>query len=221
MKRRTGGISFGGFLALAFLVLAVTGRLHHLGQPHPAATSSTTSSTTSGNAASVGPGPQSHYTVQAQPAPGTCHYRWLDHSRGLVLPDPACTPGASNPAVTQANIATTICRSGYTRSIRPPEQVTGREKRANERSYGYTGSTRVAEYDHLISLELGGDPNSPKNLWVEPNAAHATGVNNAKDTIENRLNALVCSRQVPLAKAQHAIAANWTTALRAVGHPGG
>ena len=25
-----------------------------------------------------------------------------------------------------------------------------------------------AEYDHLISLQLGGDPNDYRNLWVEP-----------------------------------------------------
>jgi hypothetical protein len=31
-----------------------------------------------------GPGPI-RYTVQAQPAPGTCHYRWINKTSGLVL----------------------------------------------------------------------------------------------------------------------------------------
>jgi hypothetical protein len=30
-------------------------------------------------------------------------------------------------------------------------------------AYGYTGPLHDAEYDHLISLQLGGDPNDPRN----------------------------------------------------------
>src|SRR5258708_3844160 len=37
-----------------------------------------------------------------------------------VLPDSTCTPGSTNPNVTQANIQQTICVSGYTQTIRPP-----------------------------------------------------------------------------------------------------
>src|SRR5262249_32304563 len=114
----------------------------------------------------IGPGPQSPYTVQTQPAPGSCNYR---ASGAYPLPDPRCTPGAINPLVTQANLATTICRHGYTASVRPPARVTDREKAASAAAYGYAGSLHTAEYDHLISLELGGDPNDPANLWVEPN----------------------------------------------------
>src|SRR3989338_6405173 len=40
------------------------------------------------------------------------------------LPDHACTPGAINPAVTQSNIHETICRKGFTKTIRPPQSVT-------------------------------------------------------------------------------------------------
>lgn len=96
----------------------------------------------------VGPGPQEHYTVQAQPAPGSCHYRY---EYGEPLPDLACTPGAVSPAVTQDNLARTICKSGYTATIRPSSYVTGKEKKANALSYGYTGSLSDAEYDHLLS----------------------------------------------------------------------
>ena len=52
------------------------------------------------------------YAVQPQPPPGSCHAR----GHGLfTLPDRHCTPGHADPRVTQATIATTICRSGYTR----------------------------------------------------------------------------------------------------------
>jgi hypothetical protein len=142
----------------------------------------------------------------------------LDATTGDYLPDPHCTPGATNPRVTQANLASTVCKSGYTATIRPPEGITGPEKRASEAAYGFTGSSRTTEYDHLISLELGGDPNSPMNLWPEPNKAHASGVNNPKDLVENDLNKLVCNAvhgrpYLPLARAQYLIATNWTTAV--------
>ncbi|WP_434096382.1 hypothetical protein [Streptomyces mobaraensis] len=153
--------------------------------------------------------------MQKQPAPGSCHYRYT--SAKEPLPDPACTPGAVSPAVTPATLAQTICRaSGYTKGIRPPVSVTGPEKRANAASYGYTGDLHDAEYDHLVSLELGGDPNDPRNLWVEPpSPGHRPGggPNNPKDAVESRLHTAICSGRVPLRDAQKAIATNWTTAL--------
>ncbi|MGW5433902.1 hypothetical protein ACWET9_43225 [Streptomyces sp. NPDC004059] len=97
----------------------------------------------------VGAGPQTTYSVQQQPPAGSCHCRY---EKGEPLEDPACTPGASSPAVTQANLATTICRKGgYTKNIRPPEAITRKEKAANAASYGYKGSLGDAEYDHLLS----------------------------------------------------------------------
>jgi hypothetical protein len=120
--------------------------------------------------------------------------------------------------VTQANISTTICVSGYTQSIRPPESITEPEKAASAAAYGYTGSFHTAEYDHLISLELGGDPNDPANLWVEPNDnPGAASTYNSKDTLENRLNNLVCSGQMTLAAARSAIATNWVAAYQQFG----
>lgn len=185
------------------------------------ASSSATSSAvaaSSGGGPVAGPGPQGTYTVQRQPAPGSCHYVVLNAAAGDYLPDPHCTPGATNPRVTQADLRSTICRSGYTASIRPPASITGREKRLSEAAYGFTGKARTTEYDHLISLELGGDPNSPLNLWPEPNKTRASGVNNPKDQVEDTLKSLVCNAvhgksYLPLAKAQYLIATNWTTAL--------
>ena len=163
----------------------------------------------------VGPGPQAAYAVEPQPAAGSCHYGF---SGPYPLPDPHCTPGAVNPQVTQATIASTICVSGYTSSIRPPENITEPEKVASAAAYGYTGSLHTAEYDHLISLELGGDPNDPANLWVEPNdKPAATTTANSKDVLENRLHDLVCGGQLSLAVAQQAIATNWVGAYQQYG----
>lgn len=94
--------------------------------------------------------------------------------------------------------------------------MTGKEKRLNAASYGYTGRMADAEYDHLISLQLGGDPNDPRNLWVEPaDPGHkkGAGVNNKKDPVETKLHTAVCDGKVSLAAAQRAIVTDWTTAL--------
>ena len=168
-----------------------------------------------------GPGPRSHYTVQKQPAAHHCHYRY---TKSQPLPDQHCTPGALNPKVTQATLAATICHAGYTTTIRPPTSITNKEKLANAKSYSYVGRLNFAEYDHLVSLELGGDPNDSRNLWVEPpSPGHKTnsGVHNPKDTVENRAKSLVCKHEVLLNVMQRAIATNWVTALAAVGHPTG
>jgi len=169
-----------------------------------------------------GPGPKAAYTVQAQPAAGTCHYR--NTTSRQPLPDRRCNPGALNPKVTQSTIRTTICRSGYTTLIRPPASITAKEKAADARSYDYRGPLTQTEYDHLVPLELGGDPNDRRNLWVEPpSPGHLLSqtYHNPKDTIENKAHSLVCAGIVPLVSMQRAIAYNWTTALAAVGHPSG
>jgi hypothetical protein len=163
----------------------------------------------------IGPGAQASYTVQPQPSPGSCHYTYIGPD---PLPDPHCTPGAVDPQVTQADIGSTVCSSGFTSTIRPPESVTEVEKEASANAYGYAGSLHIAEYDHLVPLELGGDPNDPDNLWVEPpDNPNATSFANTKDKLENRLNSLVCSGQLTLAGAQQAIASNWVTAYQTYG----
>ncbi|HEX7443964.1 MAG TPA: hypothetical protein VF320_08765 [Acidimicrobiales bacterium] len=187
------------------------------GQPSPPATAtpSTPPATSPPPAIRIGPGAQTTYSVQAQPAPGTCHYSVVGSD---PLPDPSCTPGAINPQVTQADISTTICRSGWTATVRPPTSITGPEKVGSARAYGYTGSFTTGEYDHLIPLELGGDPNDAANLWLEPNDnPAATSTHNAKDALENTLNDLVCSGSLTLAAAQQAIATDWVAAARRFG----
>ncbi len=183
--------------------------------PPPTTEAPTRTSPTLSSGIQVGPGPQTTYTVQPQAAPGSCHYA---HSGPYPLPDPRCTPGAINPQVTQANISSTICSAGYAESIRPPESVTEPEKIASAAAYDYTGSLATAEYDHLIPLELGGDPNDPANLWVEPNDnPAATTTTNTKDSLEDRLHSLVCSDQMTLAAARQAIATDWVASYRQLG----
>ena len=127
-----------------------------------------------------------------------------------VLPDRSRTPGADNPAVTQATITSTICVTGWTATVRPPVSYTDALKREQLASgYAYQGDTNVADYeeDHLIPLELGGSPTSALNLWPEPYAG-SDGAH-AKDKVENSLRQDVCDGSVSLAAARREIASNW------------
>lgn len=62
------------------------------------------------------------------------------HMPNEGLPDPKCTPGAINPAVTQDNIKNTICVPGFTRTVRPPVSYTTPLKIKLMHSYGFTDS---------------------------------------------------------------------------------
>ena len=135
---------------------------------------------------------------------GQCHYRGL-------LPDPRCTPGSIDPYVTQADIRSTICRAGYTRTVRPAESQTERFKYGVAYpAYGTPPGERT-ELDHLVPLELGGS-NDATNLWPE-----YPPTPNPKDKVENALNAAVCEGRVSLTAAQDAIAADWVTAEHKLG----
>jgi hypothetical protein len=118
-------------------------------------------------------------------------------SKSAIHASPTLTPGALNPDVTQANIHSTICVRGWTATIRPPPEYTNALKIKQMRQYGETGPASAYEEDHLISLELGGAPRDPRNLWPEPRP-RADEV----DRIENELNAKVCSGELLLAEAQ-------------------
>jgi len=107
------------------------------------------------------------------------------------------TPGVVNPDVTQSTIRTTICTRGWTRTVRPPTSYTNALKVRQLREYGLRGPPSAFQEDHLISLELGGNPIDPRNLWPEPYPRAAR-----VDQIENAFNRQVCSGELTLAAAQ-------------------
>lgn len=134
--------------------------------------------------------------------PGSCHVRGSEGT----LPDPRCTPGAINPAVTQSDIGSTICRAGWTRTVRPPEAYTEALKRRQMAAYADGRPIWDYEEDHLVPLELGGAPSDPRNLWPEYGASP-----NPKDRVEGAARRAVCAHRLTLAAAQDAIATNWVT----------
>jgi hypothetical protein len=130
------------------------------------------------------------------------------------LPDPVTTPGAVNLSVTPSNIRTTICVPGWTSTIRPPASYTTKLKIKQMAAGPYASPLGASSFeeDHLVSLELGGHPQDPRNLWPQhwsrPQGAHE------KDAVENKLHKLVCTGGMPLAQAQREIATNWIAAYR-------
>lgn len=133
-----------------------------------------------------------------------------------AVPNPSLTPGAINLNVTQQNIYSTICRAGgYTKSIRPAESYTFKLKRQGIRDYGFVGH-KLSEFeeDHLVSLEIGGAPYDPRNLWPEPHNIVGGWGSYTKDQLENKLHDMVCAGQISLANAQHQEATDWIGAYR-------
>ena len=110
------------------------------------------------------------------------------------------TPGVLNPDVTPATVRQTICKRGWTRTIRPPVSYTNRLKLEQMREYGLVGDPSDYQEDHLVSLELGGHPTDPRNLWPEPRP-RAEEV----DGTENDLNTRICDGSLGLADAQRKI----------------
>lgn len=132
-----------------------------------------------------------------------------------ALPNPQITPGALNPAVTQATIRETVCIPGYAASIRPPEEYTEQLKRRQLREYGYSDYRLSAyEEDHLVAIGLGGSPTSPLNEWPEPHNVQGGWGSDTKDQLEDRLHHMLCRGQISLAQAQQLIAHDWIAAYK-------
>jgi hypothetical protein len=123
-------------------------------------------------------------------------------SSSATLPDSTLTPGDVFPVG-----AGDICVSGYSSHVRKVSTSTKNAVYAEYHVLSHT--TGQYEVDHLIPLELGGS-NDIKNLWPEP-AEPRPGFHE-KDTLENKLHAMVCASSLDLGTAQHAIATNWWAA---------
>ena len=147
------------------------------------------------------------YAVTRVPPARTCH---IDGR----LPDGSaqCTPGVLSAAVEQSNLEDTICKSGYTKTVRPKTGYTTPLERDLIKTYGLRGTPQDYELDHLIPLELGGNPPDVRNLWPEPYEPRPGA--HEKDRLENYLKRQVCAGAMTLAAAQKAISSNWVEAYR-------
>jgi hypothetical protein len=156
------------------------------------------------------------------PAAGTCHVHTA--TDGEPLPDPACTPGAIDSAVSNATASTTVCRKGgYTSSVRPPESLTAPAKLKLMAAYGIPAS-QVSGYelDHLVELNSGGASDT-RNLWPEPDTFrqfHQSGfIHNDKDAVEEYTFRALCQHKTTVSAIEAAMATDWTTAVARLGLP--
>lgn len=133
------------------------------------------------------------------------------HAR-TSLPDPACTPGALDARVTQSTIKRTICVKGYSQTVRPSTSYTRPLKQKIMERYGYIDAPENYELDHLISLELGGNPTSELNLWPESYAQNPGA--HQKDIVENYLHKEVCNGTITLQEAQREISTDWISVYK-------
>jgi hypothetical protein len=173
------------------------------------------------------------------------HEAWTQSGRigpAEIYPDPVRTPGAANPDVTQENIKDNICnRHWSTKQIRPPAEYTSKLKRKQLREYGNTvhqtraqlinpktgkvDTTRCVahsdnpacyEEDHVISLEDGGNPTDPKNLFPEPYNTQVGGVimgAHQKDIVEGFIHDEICY-DIPNSKKNSYIPATTSVTLK-------
>jgi hypothetical protein len=138
---------------------------------------------------------------------------------GLILPDPACTPGAINPTVTISVLQDPKYRTSCTRDGATSATL-------KSKTYGWyrlphpahnTGATQFCELDHLISLELGG-ADTLENIWPQCGPDKVTlreRYFKQKDAVENYLAAEVKAGRMNLHDAQWGIANDWTRFLAA------
>ena len=122
-------------------------------------------------------------------------------------------PGAVIADVTQANVATTICVSGWTATVRPSTSFTQALKRTMLTRAGLDPKDAIKyELDHFVPLAIGGHPRSQDNLWLQ----RWDGEWNArlKDRLERKLKVMVCAGDISLDAARGAIQHDWHTAYR-------
>ena len=165
--------------------------------------------------------------AEGQPAPAT--------SPGAAVPEPSAaappfrsaaedpkdgpcietTHGciALNPDVDEDTIHETICKSGYTKSVRPATSYTNGVKNKLLRQAGID-AVRIGDYelDHIVPLALGGHPRKLSNLVLQPwEGEHGA---KAKDVLEVRLQSRVCHGELDLTDAQVCIAQDWEACAR-------
>jgi hypothetical protein len=148
----------------------------------------------------------------------------LAGARTLYPPNPKATPGALDRRVTKDTIRTTICVAGYIDSVDLSIAYADPIETRLLASGHLPGAIQNYELDHLVPLNLGGSPTSPRNLWMEPygDANHLLKETDKwpddgsvlpgahqKDVVEMLLNKDVCDGKIALKDAQERIRTDW------------
>lgn len=155
-----------------------------------------------------------YFASWQEPSEGNCR---TSMRNGYPVPDPRCTPGGVDPAVTPDVLRDPAWRTRCLRDCAESEA----EKHAAYRWYEMekprrnSGENQVCELDHLVPLELGG-ADGMGNIWPEC-GPEGVALNEryfkVKDRVENYLADEVKTGRMPLDAAQRGIAEDWTQYL--------
>jgi hypothetical protein len=117
----------------------------------------------------------------------------------------AHTPGATNPTLTQATVASTICKSHYVNKIK--SQISTKTSTEVFAEYAIAKKKRSSyAIDHLVPLDLGGT-NALTNLWPIPLKGTATP--KRKAVVDAAVHKSMCAGFISLATAQGLFNMNW------------
>jgi hypothetical protein len=125
--------------------------------------------------------------------------------------------GLANPAITQENIRQTICVPNWTKTVRPPASYTDKLKKQWLADHHLNVPLNSGEWDHMESIEIGGHPTDPRNMWFEPYAGKYGA--KLKDKVEDKLHRLICATEdpMPLVVAQRCILSDWILCGQQIG----
>lgn len=115
----------------------------------------------------------------------------------VMHPIPSVTPGTVLTSSSQD-----VCTGGWATQHRG--SLSSAQKLRILKAYGLPVDTKVAEWDHLVSLELGGD-NGTQNIWPQVSVSDKS----RKDALENRMHSDVCAGKLTLPVAQERIRQYW------------
>lgn len=113
-----------------------------------------------------------------------------------------------NPDVRQDTIPQTICRPGYSTTVRPSTSYTNAIKFSlMEQSGIQREEARDWALDHRLAIGLGGHPRALDNLQLLPSTE-----NSRKSRIEAKMICYVCTGAIPLHQAQSELLHDWREA---------
>jgi hypothetical protein len=111
------------------------------------------------------------------------------------------------------NLRITVCKPGWTSTIRPPVSWTDGLKLQLLRQRGLDSeNAKDYELDHRMPLELGGAPGSADVglLWENVNLSLESPASpNPKDSDESKLHREVCAKRLTLIQAQQELVDTW------------
>ena len=143
-------------------------------------------------------------TTTAITAPAT-ECRWRRFRDGAIGADPACAPGQLDAGVV-GHVGQTICDESWVAAATRLEPPPGtKDKLLIE--YRLPGNPVTYTVAHVIPVEDGGSPTSPRNLY--PLALTGYGGQETHTAVAEKLNDEICDHKITVAQAAKTLKGDW------------